>query len=56
MVGRNKKSANKAKAMTIAVNNPMPEFNSKPEVDRIKKPATKTMDVISSARPTVQKA
>jgi hypothetical protein len=56
MAGRNKKSANNANAMITAVNNPMPEFSSKLDVERTRKPAMSTIDVINNARPTVLNA
>ena len=54
--GNNKKSIIKAIAITIAVNNPIPEFNLKDDVAKTRKPATSATDVTHKAMPTVEKA
>jgi len=54
--GNNKKSASKAKEITIATSIPMPEFSLKLDVVSIINPATSITDVMTRARPTVLKA
>ena len=54
--GNNKKSIINAIAITIAVNNPIPEFNLNDDVANTKNPATNATEVTHKATPTVEKA